>query len=66
MWTPLITLYALVLLALIGAAGCTALIITDDRRAARAIFLLKVLLAATLGSTGLFALLIRLHNAGLL
>ncbi|WP_186343507.1 hypothetical protein [Streptomyces sp. CFMR 7] len=66
MWTPLITLYALMLLALTGAAGWVALSVTDHHRASRATAILKALLAAALGSGGLFGLLIRLHETGLI
>lgn len=63
MWTPLITLYALALIAL--AAG-VAVFAADRQRADCATAVLKILLAATLGSTGAVTLLIRLHQAGLL
>ncbi|MFD5089916.1 hypothetical protein ACFWMR_04905 [Amycolatopsis thailandensis] len=63
MWTPLITLIALVLLT---AATAVALTTTDHRRALRALTLLKILLGALLGSSGVLAAVIRLHQAGLL
>jgi hypothetical protein len=66
MWTPLITLIALVLLAAIAAAAAVALTTADQRRAHRALTLLKVLLGALLGSGGVLAAAIRLHQAGLL
>lgn len=66
MWTPLITLVALVLLALITAAGTVTLLVRDHQHGQRALTLLKLLLGATLGSTGFFAAIIHLHQAGLL
>lgn len=66
MLTPLSTLVALVLLGLITAAGAVALLATDHRRAQRALTLLKILLGAVLGTGGLIAAAIRLHEAGLL
>ncbi len=66
MWTPLIALVALVLLALITAAGAAALLTTDHRRAQRALTLLKILLGAVLGTSGVIAAAVRLHEAGLL
>jgi hypothetical protein len=66
MWTWLILGYALVLLALIGAAGGVALFVTDHRHGARAHKILKTLLAALAGSAGLFTIVLRLHQAGLL
>lgn len=66
MWTPLIALIALVLLALIAAAGAAALLTTDHHRAQRALNLLKLLLGAVLGTSGLIAAAIRLHEVGLL
>ncbi|GHG29885.1 hypothetical protein GCM10017567_57060 [Amycolatopsis bullii] len=46
MWTPLVTLIALVLLTAVGAATGVALTTTDHQRAARALTLLKVLSSA--------------------
>jgi hypothetical protein len=66
MWTPLITLIALVLLTAAGAATGVALTTIDHQRAARALTLLKVLLSALLGSGGVLAAVVRLHQAGLL
>ena len=66
MWTPLITLYAVTLLALIAVAGAVAVSTTDRHRADRAAAVLKILLATTLGSTGAVMALVRLHHAGLL
>ncbi|OXM47531.1 hypothetical protein [Amycolatopsis alba] len=66
MWTPLITLIALVLLTAVGAAAAVALTTTDHRRALRALTLLKILLGAILGSSGLIAAVIHLQQAGLL
>jgi hypothetical protein len=66
MWTPLITLIATVLLVLITAAGAVALTVRDHQHGQRALTLLKILVGATLGSTGLFAAIIQLHQAGLL
>jgi hypothetical protein len=66
MWTPLITLVALVLLALITAAGAVTLTTSDRQRARHALIMLKVLLAGTLGTSGIFAVIVRLHHAGLL
>jgi hypothetical protein len=62
MWTPLITLVALVLLT----AAVVALTTTDHERAVRAMKLLKILLGAILGSSGVLAAVVRLHQAGLL
>jgi hypothetical protein len=62
----LIGIYALLLVALTGTAGWVALFATDHRRGTRAYTVLKTLLAATVGGTGLLALAIRLHQAGLL
>ncbi|WP_410659570.1 hypothetical protein [Amycolatopsis sp. lyj-112] len=66
MWTPLITLIALVLLTAAGAAAAVTLTTNDHRRAHRAVTLLKILLGAILGSSGLIAAAIRLHQAELL
>ncbi|MDQ7806262.1 hypothetical protein Q5425_21170 [Amycolatopsis sp. A133] len=66
MWTSLITLIALVLLTAAGAAVAVALTTTDRQRAHRAMNLLKILLGALLGSGGVLAAVIRLHEAGLL
>jgi hypothetical protein len=64
MWTPLITLVALVLLALVTAAGAVTLTASDRERASHALTMLKVLLAASLGSGGVVAVIVRLHTAG--
>jgi hypothetical protein len=61
MWTPSITLIALVLLALITAAAVT-LTITDP--AHRALTVPKMLLAGSLGTGGVFAVIVRLHHTG--
>lgn len=66
MWTPLITLIALVLLAAAAAAAAVALATTDRERGQRAETLLKILLSAILGGSGVLAAAIRLHQAGLL
>jgi hypothetical protein len=66
MWTPLITVVALVLLALITTACAVTLTATDRDRGQRALTVLKVLLGGTLGTSGVFAVIIRLHEAGLL
>lgn len=66
MWTPMITLVALVLLTLIAAAGLVALLTADHRRGQRALTLLKLLLGGILGSGGVFAVIVHLHDAGLL
>jgi hypothetical protein len=66
MWTPLITLIALALLTAVGAAAAVALTTTDLQRALRAMTLLKILLGALLGSSGVLAAVIRLHQVGLL
>lgn len=66
MWTPLITLVTLVLLALITTAGAVTLTTTDQQRARHALTMLKLLLASTLGTSGIFAVIVRLHHAGLL
>ncbi|WP_037305715.1 hypothetical protein [Amycolatopsis orientalis] len=66
MWTPLITLIALVPLTAVTAAVALALTTTDGQRAVRALTLLKILLGAILGSSGLIAAIIHLHRAGLL
>jgi len=66
MWTPLITVIALVLLTAAGAAAAVALTTTDDQCAVRALTLLKILLGAILGSGGVFAAVIHLHQARLL
>lgn len=66
MWTPLITIIALVLLALIAAAGVVTLTAVDQDRGQRALAVLKVLLGATLGASGVFTVIVRLHEVGLL
>ena len=66
MWTPLITLIALVLLTSTGAATAVALTTTDHQRAQRALTMLKILLGAIFGTSGVLAAVIRLHQAGLL
>lgn len=66
MWTLLITLVALIMLALIAAAGVVTLATTDQERGRRALILLKMLLGATLGTGGISAVIIQLHHAGLL
>lgn len=66
MWRPLITLIALVLLTAAGAAAVAALTTTDHERASRALTLVKILLGALLGTGGVLAAVIRLHQAGLL
>ncbi|MGW5748130.1 hypothetical protein [Amycolatopsis sp. NPDC003861] len=66
MWTPLVTLIALVLLAAAGVAAAVALMTTDHERAVRALTLLKILLGALLSSGGVLAAVTRLHQAGLL
>jgi hypothetical protein len=66
MWTPLITLSALVLLAVVGAAAVVVLTATDHQRALRTLTLLRILLGASLGSSGVLAVVVHLHQAGLL
>jgi hypothetical protein len=66
MWTPLITLIALVLLTMAATAAAVALTTTDHERAERAVTLLKIVLGAILGGSGVIAAAIRLHQAGLL
>ncbi len=66
MWTPLITLIALVLLTAAGAASAVALTTIDYQRAQRALTLLKILLGALLGSSGVLAAAVHVHHAGLL
>lgn len=66
MWTPMITLVALVLLTLIIAAGAVTLLTNDHPRGQRALTLLKLLLSGILGSGGVFAVIVHLHQAGLL
>lgn len=66
MWTPLITLIALVLLTAATTAAAVMLATTDRERAQRAVTLLKILLGAILGGSGVLAAAIRLHQAGLL
>lgn len=66
MWTPLITLIALVLLTATGAATAVALTTADHQRAQRALTMLKILLGAIFGSSGALAAVIYLHQAGLL
>jgi len=65
-WPLLITLYALVLLALIAATGYVGIFTADRHRGDRAIKILKLLLFAALSTTGLFALAIQVHDAGLM
>lgn len=67
MWTPLITLSALVLLVVVvGAAAVVVLTTTDHQRALRALTLLRILFGASLGSSGVLAVAVHLHQAGLL
>ncbi|WP_340682531.1 hypothetical protein LCL61_28180 [Amycolatopsis coloradensis] len=66
MWTPLITLTTLVLLTAAGAAMVVTLTTNNPSRGHRALTLLKILIGAILGGTGLLATVIRLHQAGLL
>jgi preprotein translocase subunit SecY len=61
MWTPLITVVALVLLALITAAGAVTSTAADRDRGQRALTVLKMLLGGTLGTSGVFAMIARLH-----
>lgn len=66
MWTPLITLIALVLLTTAAAAAAVALTTTKRERAQHAVTLFKIVLGAILGSSGVIVAAIRLHQAGLL
>ncbi len=50
----------------VGAAAAVALTTTDDQRALRALTLLKILLGSILGTSGVLAAVIHLHQAGLL
>ncbi|HWG98085.1 MAG TPA: hypothetical protein VNV66_01910 [Pilimelia sp.] len=55
MLTWLICSYLLVLLALIGCAGCVALFVDDDRRRRQAFRVLQLLLGASTGVVALTA-----------
>ncbi|MBP2329345.1 hypothetical protein JOF56_009730 [Kibdelosporangium banguiense] len=66
MWTPLITFAAVVLLTLITAATGVTLTVTEHRRGQRAVTVLKLLLIATLGASGVIPFLVRLHQADLI
>ncbi len=66
MWTPLITLTALTLLALFLAASAVALGEVDEHRGQRALTVLKMLTGATLGTSGVLAVILRLYQTGLL
>ena len=65
MWTLLITFVAL-LLALIAAAGVVSLAAKDQERGRRALIVLKMLLGATLGTGGVFVLIVQLRQVGLM
>ncbi|WP_370964844.1 hypothetical protein [Amycolatopsis sp. cg9] len=60
------TAYAAVVMVLLATSGGVALFVTDTARADRAYRLVKLLLAAVTGGTGLVACLIQLHQVGLL
>jgi hypothetical protein len=66
MWAWMIGGYAIVLVALTGCAGYVALFVTNQRRGERAYRILKMLLTAVTSSGGLVAVLVRLHQVGLL
>src|SRR5690348_4370325 len=66
MWSLILITYAVVLLVLIAAAALVAISTDNHRRGTRAQAVLKILVGAAFGASGLFVLAIRLHESGLL
>ncbi|RSN38585.1 hypothetical protein DMC64_41700 [Amycolatopsis sp. WAC 04197] len=69
MVNALVAAYALLLMALLGCAGCVALFVDDATRRADAFKVLKYtgrLVAGTGGAGGLIALGIKLYELGVL
>ncbi|PPK60680.1 hypothetical protein V5P93_003984 [Actinokineospora auranticolor] len=66
MWTWILGAYLGVLIALVGCAGYVTLFIAETDRAERALRTLKTATVAITGSTGAIALVVCLHETGLL
>lgn len=66
MWAWLIGGYAVVLALLTGFAGFVATWVDDKQKRADAFKVLKATLVAVTGAGGVFAVVLRLHQAGLL
>ncbi|MDQ2789280.1 MAG: hypothetical protein M3Y73_06080 [Actinomycetota bacterium] len=58
--------YAVLALAIIGSAAFVAVFVPNDGQRGDAYKVLKLMLGALTGTSGLLALLVKLHEAGLL
>jgi hypothetical protein len=58
--------YAVLALAIIGSAAFVAVFVPDDNQRRDAYKVLKLMLGAITGTGGLLALVVKLHEAGLL
>jgi hypothetical protein len=65
MWVWLIVGYALLVLALIGCAGFTALFVSEQERRQTAYDVLKLVLTSATGGAGVVAVALKLHQVGL-
>lgn len=63
MFEWLVGVYAVIMFALIGSAGCIALLVSDSQRRGDGYRVLRLLLTAGT-TTGVFWLLVRLHQMG--
>lgn len=66
MWNWLIGSYAAVVLALLGCAGLVAVWMQNAQQRADAYRVLKLVVGAVTGTSGVIALTFRLHEMGLL
>lgn len=66
MWTWALTAYLITLTSVATSAGYVALFAPDPHRAYRAYRIFKIAITATLGSSGLLAILLHLYELGFL
>ncbi|MCG8920283.1 hypothetical protein L6E12_31390 [Actinokineospora sp. PR83] len=66
LWTWMLGAYLLVLTAIVGCAGYVALFVSNRDRAERASRILKTTMVAVTGGGGTVAVIVRLHETGLL
>lgn len=66
MWSLILTVYLLVLLTLITTTALVATLSANHRHGTRAHTVLRTLINATLGASGLVVLALRIHHTGLL
>jgi hypothetical protein len=66
MWTWVLAAYLVTLIVLVGCAGYLALVDSNERRADRALHILKITIAAFGGNGGVLVLIMRLDELGIL